>query len=193
MAKIEIDDTEYERLQRAMGLLTKLDGDPRTKPHLEAALKIQDPNLQTEADVAERMTKPVVEKFEAATAEIKGYFEKLTERDNAQAKAATEASITEAFTRLRGAGYTDEGIEKIKAIMVDRSVADPEAAAALFDKLNPPPAVADSNYSPPAWDLESVTGGQAGPSLKDWFENEDKAEAQAVAQTLNEIRLGKEA
>ncbi len=185
----EISDAELATLRNADALLRKLDADPRTKPGLEAAIKIHHPEVVTEAEKAEQLAKPFMEKVEGVAESLKARLDKLDERDAAAVTAQTESRITDAFARLRKDGFTDDGIEKIKTLMVDRNIADPEAAAALFEKQNPP-VQEESSFSPSAWEVGSTA---PGTDLASFFKDEDKAADLMAAQVLNEIRVGKAA
>ena len=68
--------------------------------------------------------------------------------------------------------------------MQERAIGDPEAAALLFDKLNPPPAVIKDAFAPDSWNFEQ----NAGPDVKGLFENEDRWADKEAATVLNEMR-----
>ena len=82
-----------------------------------------------------------------------------------------DAEINAAFGRLREQGYTEEGIGKIKQLMVERKIADPEAGAALFDKINPAKPLEHSGFQPTSWNFGGM--GNDEPDTKMLFENED--------------------
>lgn len=187
----EVNDTELQILRNAHALLNKLENDPRTRDQFQGVIKVHHPEVVTEAETSERMVKPHLEKVEALAKTLQDRLDADTAARETAASAQTEADIAAAFGRLKKDGYTDEGIEKIKSIMVDRRIPDVEAAALVFEKQNPPTPHEESAFTPPQWDMGSLTGDQ-GPSVKDWFANEDAAEAKATAAVLNEIRVGRQ-
>lgn len=188
----EIADEELAVLKRSHEVLLKLN-QPTTRPMLEKALKTHYPDIQTEEDQATRLLEPQLKKLQdeviAPLAETVNAFK--TEREQAQERATAER-LENAFGRLKAdEGFTDEGLEQIKKLMVDRSIADPDAAAALFNKLNPPPPQEAASYQPQQWTLESATG--PGVDVAMLFQDEDRFEQQMIASTLNEIRVGRQA
>lgn len=180
----EITDQELEAAKKAIALLQTLQGNPESRAHFERSLKVVDPKYETAEDQAARLTKPYEEKLEA--------FEKRwAERDESEQKAKADAEAAEAeaklnsgFDRLRKDGVTDEGMEKITALMKERTIPDPEAAYALWQRQNPPPPAEQSAYKPQAWDLE----GDLMPNSEEWFMDPDGAEDRAIGQVLLEER-----
>jgi hypothetical protein len=68
-------------------------------------------------------------------------------------------------------GYTEEGIEKIKALMVERTIPDVDAATALFEKMNPPKPEAPSGYKATGWNFAQVNKDDVNGKLL--FEDPD--------------------
>lgn len=180
----EITDQELDVARRAVQLVQQLNGNPDARTHLERAMKVIDPKLRTSEEEAALLAKPYVERIEALEAMI-------TAREEAEKKAAEEreaaaalSRLEDGFGRLRQAGVTDEGMEKIKALMQERTIPDPEAAFALYQRNNPPPPPENASYKPQGWDFE----GDLMPDAKDWFTNTDQAEERAIGQVLLEER-----
>lgn len=187
---VTIPKSQLGVFQRGMALLNQLNGDARSQPLLEQAIKVHHPEVTTEEERLQAQVqphlKPVLEGIEA----IKARFAKEDEDKAARDQAAVESEITTAFERLAQTGYTEDGLGKIKQLMVDRKIADPEAAAALFDRLNPATTVGADSYTPQTWDLAAAHGGALGDH-KLLFENPDAWTEKAIPQVLSEIRSGR--
>lgn len=187
----EVADAELGILRNAYNVLAQMGGDPKAKTHLERALKAVKPEIETEEDVAARLAQPHVEKIDGLAAQMTEFLEAQKKRDEDNAAAQRTADVEAAFQRLEKAGYQEDGIAKIKQLMVDRAIADPEAAAALFDKQNPPQTNEQPAWTPTNWEIGSTTAPSA--DLKELFANEDAWADREAAKALNEIRLGQAA
>lgn len=187
----EITDQELALYRNGMALLQKLDANAEAKPFLERAIKTVMPNVQTEEDIAARFTAPLTEKVTGLETQLNAALAGLKQRDDDAATAQITGQLTDAFSRLQADGYTPEGLEKIKTLMVERKIADPEAAAALFDRQNPKPAVDNPAFAPSTWEIDSTAA--PGIDTKALFANEERWADQEAVNVLNEIRLGKAA
>lgn len=155
---VEVEEEQLATLQAAMKLLTELNQNPATRRQFEKAVKIIRPEVQTTDDIADAYAAPIREEFKQYTAKIDEFLTAQQEAAAARETADADRKRDEAFERLKAQGYTAEtGIPAIQRLMVDRNIADPEAAAALFDKLNPP--------------QEQYTGGSWEPNHYD-FKND---------------------
>jgi hypothetical protein len=95
----------------------------------------------------------------------------------------------EAFKSLRAQGYTDEGIEAVKDIMKNEGIKNPNHAAAIFDKMNPPQPAAPNGLASSSWNF----GGQgtADEDLKQLWTNEDAWADKEAIKTFQEFRTNK--
>lgn len=124
----EIDDDELKNLRAADALLKRLRGSPKTKSVVDGAIKTIFPETVIDDDFQEPMRNAIT----AIGTKLDKFLDAQTTREE-------DNKLEAAFGQLRtDGGYTDEGIDKIKKIMIDRKVADPFAAAAYYEKLNPP-------------------------------------------------------
>lgn len=188
----DIDAATLEVLQRSHNVLMKLNGAAETRPLLEKAIKHHFPEVTTEEEASQRLVAPQIEAFTRDVATpLMDELKAMREQREAQAAAATEAQISDAFTDIRRTRhYTDEGVEAIKKLMVDNSIADPYAAAARFAELNPPASQEAPGWTPSSWNIDqSVTDYD----LKGLFANEDSWADNMAQKALNEIRLGQAA
>lgn len=97
-----------------------------------------------------------------------------------------DTSLIAKLEKIRAArGYTDEGMEKLKGIMKEHLIADPEIAANHFDATQPKADPAEpSGYFPTSFIDESDKGTEP------WFQNEDAAADQEIKAILRESRAG---
>lgn len=191
MADVTISAQEHAIAQEALKLLNQMNSNPKSKGDLERAIKTVRPEVEIEADVAERYAGPVRLEVKALSDSFTAFVEDQRKRDADAAERLTNDTINGQFADLQRKGYTDEGVGEIKKIMVSRSIADPEAAALLFDKLNPKPVQENPGWIPQAWDVDSTT--RPGIDTKALFANEEKWADNEVGVVLNEIRLGQAA
>ena len=120
---------------RAMKLLSDMNSNPTARPLIEKAVKAVHPDVVTEEEKVtaqiEPHLKPVTDKRDL----VLKRFEEEDARRTAAEERQVEQDLDAGFDRLRARNYTDDGIEKIKQLMVERKVADPEVAAAYFESL----------------------------------------------------------
>lgn len=132
----EVSDSELAILRRAYGLLDSLYADKDVGHDFKHMLKKKYPQANVpEIDAAA----PYVARLEGIEKRFDEYLQK-------QAEASADSNLGTAFARLKEAGYTDDGVEKIKQLMVDRKIPDPQVAAAYFDKTAPKPDAMRPGY-----------------------------------------------
>lgn len=152
----DIGEEELGLMQRATSLLGRLNGNPEARRHLERSLKAVDPTIKTSDEQLDEVLAPRLEGVKALETRL---TERLAELD-ADKAARVEQTETQqydaAFGRLRQRdGLTEDGEREVLKLMVERKIADPEAAFALFQRLNPAPALDSSpSYIPQKWDFQ---------------------------------------
>src|SRR5215831_3524545 len=170
----EVNDTDLARMLRAQKLVDELLRSPQTKRKFERTIKEIDPTFVGSDDFDE----PIREEIKAIGDKLDSFLErhKTSEED---------AKLEAAFSQLRtDGGFTDEGIDKIKKIMVDRNVADPFAAAAYYEKHNPPPAPQrPSSFNGLGWGFGAKTDDEDAKLL---FDDEDAWTDKQVMAHFNE-------
>jgi hypothetical protein len=158
----EIDDNELRILRGSKAVMDKLVSNPETKYQAEALIKKNHPNVVTTADRA----KPFVDRMNATDKKIDDF---ITEIRNTKA----DGELNSSFGRLRSAGYTDEGIDKIKKIMIDEKIGNPEAVAAWWEKQNPPEPQEPSVFAPSDWGF-GASDAEKDEHLKLQWSDEDR-------------------
>lgn len=184
---VTLPKAQADALMRGMTLLQKLDSDPRSKALVEDAVKLHFPEVRTSKEETEAQIAPLMAPVRETLEKINARLEAEDTARKEAADKAVETRLETDFAKLSSQGYTNEGLEKIKALMIDRGIADPYAAAALFDKSQP--KVSDvSSYTPQNWDLGA--GHAQGDSLKELFANEDAWAEKQIGVVLNDMRGG---
>ena len=170
----EIDDAELAKLQTAQRLLNELTTSPKTKRAVERQIKQLHPDVVIQDD----FDAPVMD-------EIRAIGEKVDKFLTAQAESRDDSRLESAFGRLRSdGGFTDEGIEKLKKLMVDRKIADPLDAAKVWAAENPPPPPQrPSAFGGTSWGFGGKT---EEPDTKLLFEDEDAFAEQEAGRFFQE-------
>lgn len=177
MPMVEVDENELRALKNAYttlnGLYTK------DKVGTERLVKsVYGDKIRTSEDDAA----PLIEPYKKRLEELENWKKGLETRQSDWEK-------NEALASLRAQGYTEEGVEAIKKLMTDRKINDPEVAAALFDKLNPPQPSIPNGLQSNAWNF----GASNDDDLKELFKDEEAWADKEAIKTFQELRSGKAA
>jgi hypothetical protein len=125
----EIDDAELDVLRKGKALLDEMLRSPKTKRATERTIK----QLHPETVITDDFEEPLHN-------EIKSVGEKLDKFLEAQSTREQDNYLAARFDALRKDGsWQDEGIEKLKKLMVERKIPDPLDAAKVYEAENPPP------------------------------------------------------
>lgn len=184
---VELTDEEANAARRALQLVAQLNGNPEARRYLENGLKVLNPEVTTSDDVIANIRKPLEEEIAALKKQREDDIAAKAASDKEAAEALALKRMEESFNRLRtNEGLQPEGETKVREIMQSRGIYDPEAAFALFEKQNPRPVSEQASWTPQSWSVED----HVGPSAEDWFKNPDKAQDEAIAAVLTEMRRG---
>lgn len=139
MAKVEIDENQLAGLQKTAQIVQQMLSHPKARPLLQQAEKAFNPNLAIPEIDAQA---PILSEIEKVNKRLDEQEKAAREREEKAAKESAERTLRDTWGKGRGklksTGYTDEGIDKIEKLMEERGIADHDAAAALYDRLNPP-------------------------------------------------------
>lgn len=191
MAKREIEETEFLANQNLAAMLADVLNNKQAREMFLKAKKIARPNepipeLDAAAPIQEDLGKlrTEIESLRKASEDAK------TERDAAAKTAEFEAAWEKQKTKLKNQyGWLDDGIEKVVALATERGIPDLEAAAALYEKLNPPPAPVEPGGQS-RWNLNEMPR-EDGTDLKRLFDSrgEDNSTLnKMINDTLAEVR-----
>lgn len=146
---------------------------PKTKRDLQKLVKTVHPNVVTDDDLAE----PTIAPLKAELEELKA-FKKKYEDDQ------IESQFTSKFDQLKKDGWTEDGIEKLKDLMVKRQIPDVDAAAALFERQNPAPRPLSPAIKSNDWNI----GDPGDDKFKRLLEDPDRFARDEAAKVLNEVQ-----
>lgn len=174
MSQRNIDPNEAAQ---AWALLDSLLKNPETRTDALKLFKKWNPKASIpELDAAA----PVEKKFEELSKKLDDFL-------TAQKDKEVDGQIIGKLDAVRSKhGLTDEGVEKLKKLMVDKSIADPEDAIHVFNASQPPAEpTMPSGYFPTSFI------DQSDKSVEPWFQNEDAAADQEIMSILRETRAGR--
>lgn len=175
----QLSPQEQAETVQAARLLKSLHGNKAAYPLLKQAVKAANPNVSFSED---NLAAPYVARLDAIEKTVTDGFKSLKdEREN----AALQAQLGSMQERH---GFADKVMDEVKALMVERGIADPEAAALLYEKEHPAPQAPASS----SWGQASLLNAvDESDELKDWIANEDAACDREVGRALDEIKSGK--
>ena len=194
MAQVEIDETELSQYRTLSETVKRWMGNPDARRKVLEAQKAIDPNaIIPELDAAKPLEGALAKMDEKLTALDARLAKDAADREQAAKIAKLNSQWESGRSSLRSAGYTEEGIKKVEELMEKEGIANHDAAAAYYDKLNPPEvpvAPSNSGFDVLMNNFAAATGeDEAG--RKAMFENPDQWANTEIAKTLNEIRYGK--
>ncbi len=143
MATREIDETEYAQLRNLVGTLGKMMAHPEARGMVLKAQKTVNPDAVIPEIDAAAPLKAAQDELRAMLEADKA--ERKQEREDREQKTRVDefAARWEGKKRaLRDDGYSTEYVDGVEKLAQERGLADLDAAAALFDRLNPAPTVA---------------------------------------------------
>ena len=158
----EVNDQELAQLRGAKALLEKITTG-KTRREAEQLIKKVVPEVNTTDDVLE----PYVSQITALDKKIDDFI-------NHSKGERLDAKLARGINKLRSdRDYTDEGIEKLKKMMVDKQIPDIEVAADHYERLNPPVQQEPSLISPTSWGFGRDVDGPDKESVAALFKDED--------------------
>jgi hypothetical protein len=189
----EVDEAEYDRLQKLDRIARTIMGNPKSAKVMEQAYKIAEPTAPT----------PILDRDAAINEPLTALQKELADlrKERADDKADREkneklsqlsAQIDAGKLRLRRDGWTDDGLKSLDKFMEDRGLVDVEVAAAAYERMHPPASVANPSGSG-AWNfLEGISDGEA--DLKKLVEskgNDEMILSKMVRDGLSEFRTAR--
>jgi hypothetical protein len=171
-------------LQRGQLLLQKL-SQGTTRRKFENLVKEVVPEVETTDDQIAEFASPYVDELKAASDRFNKFVDDQEKDKNAGIEAAAAAKLSSDFASMRNEGLTEEGEARIRELMIERNIADPWAAFALWEKNNPKPPEGVASWEPDSWNLDANAVGRDNDGL---FANPDKWMEQEVHNVLAEMR-----
>lgn len=195
MAKIEIDEAEYNRLAALHGIASKIVANPAARRRLEEAQKLVDPNAPTPfLDQERTQLEPINALKTELSTEIAALKKEREDEKRENTLARIAADQEKGFRRLKTEHrYTDEGVEAIRKLMETKGLIDVDDAVAIFERANPPqmpstPSGAGMTGS--SWGFADVNT-DTDKSIQELIATKGAVDSVAdrmAAQALNEFR-----
>ncbi len=190
---IEVDELEHQNQQQLTRLYGSMMQDPKSRELLTKAAKIVNPKAVTpELDAKEEVYAEIRardEKIDALTARLDA---DKAEREQATQLQTFQQSWEQKRGSLRKLGYTDDGIEKIEQLAQERGIVDLEAAAALFDRMNPPQQVTPSSgFAPFDTFNPSDRDNENFKALMEAKGDDPMVENKMIREALDDYRSGR--
>ncbi len=192
MPKVEIDEAELLEHRRMRGVIAKITADPKRKAQLEMLHKAVDPDVPTPTNDLLAPVDAAVSAVSKEMADLKKQLEdEKKESEKQRNLAQLSARVDDGLASLKRAGWMDEGIAKVKAIMEEKGLLDVDDAVAIFERRNPPPAPIAPGGSG-AWNfMDGGVANDGDADIKRLIETKGENDAlinQMVNKTLLEVR-----
>ncbi len=192
---IEIDEGEYKRLSALAQTAQAIYQHPEGRLMLEKAEKLVNPKAATPALDAHAAQIAPLEEINKKIGELTEMIGKDKADRETQAKIDQVAKMQEdAFARLRNnSGYTEAGIERVKAIMAEKGILDPVDAAIIWERREPQNQIATPTGSNSVPLIEKLQSNQ-DESIKQLFETRGESPAaleKLIQGALEEVRGGR--
>jgi len=141
MAKIEVDEEQYNLGMRTLQTMRRIAANPKNARALEAMHKEVDPNVATPLADADKVANSRVEALEKQLSDMEKKHDDERKKDEEERAQGLLKSKWEAGRQaLRDRGFSTAAIEKIeKDIMEKEGIVNHEIAADHWEKMNPPP------------------------------------------------------
>ena len=154
-------------------LARKLSSDPKTRRGFQQLLKANDPNLPI----------PELDTEARVLTAIKPYAEKLALLEQKEIERTATANINAKRAALRDKGYSQEKIDSIEKLMIEKQIPSHDTAAQFFEMQNktaiPAPSVIHQVQMPVKGDDIKKAGG-----IGKWARSEAHA-------AIDDIRSGR--
>lgn len=190
MAKIEVDESEFQRLEGIRATVAKIASLPEGKRLIQKAHKLVDPNALTpdlDADEAKNsQNSEWQKKFEELQTTVQA------DRDKREADAnlaAANARWESGRRALRESGWTPQGIEGVEKLMQEKGIADHEVAAAYIEKTQGPNEIVTPRaFGGFDWLEPPKEGDEFLKSLLDNRGEADGAVLKAASEAIRDVR-----
>jgi len=182
--QVLLDRGQLDTFQRAVLLLDKL-SKGETKRDFERLVKKIVPEVETTEEIAAEYARPALDKVDALSTRLEEFLTSQEADKKTREESEALLRLTESFGRLRSQGLTEKGEEEVRRLMMDRNIPDPEAAFALFEKMNPKPPEGPASWEPQGWNLDT---NAVERDVKGLFADPERWGDAEVANVINEIR-----
>jgi membrane-associated HD superfamily phosphohydrolase len=180
MSLVQVDESELATLKAAYDLQNKL-YTGKNKRGYEKLLKEEfGERVQTTDDIADQYTAPLKKELD----ELREWKKSLEEKEQ-------DNHLKQTFESLKNTrGYTDEGIGQIQKIMLEKKIADAEAAADHWEKKNPAKPAESNGFGESGWNFTDEIS-QENSDAANWFANPDRMFDKVARETIDSIKQSK--
>lgn len=192
MPTIEVEEVEFTRRENLRRAVEQMMAHPKASRLVEQALKEVDPTAKTprlDADAqAEAARKGETDRLAALEAK---YESDKAERDKADRLRGLETSWEKGRAKLKAAGYSDEGLTAVEALMEKHNIIDHDVGQSHFEKLHPPAETATPSGYGSSWNFFEQQSADGQDNIKKLIESQgedDHITNKMIAETLNEVR-----
>jgi hypothetical protein len=170
---VEVDSDELSNFKAAYDLQNTL-FNGKSKRSYEKVLKEQfGDKIQTTDDLAATYTAP-----------IRKELDELKAKERKREEDVQDAELKAAFDRLKSERqFTDEGIQAIQRIMIEKKIPDVEAAADHWERKNPPKVAESNGFRDTGWNFD-----EKDSEADQWFANPDRMFNKVAAETIQQVR-----
>lgn len=192
MAKVEVDEEQWNASQRTLATMRRIASDPQRARRLEALHKETEPTVSTPLADADRVANERVNKLEEQLSEFRKSSEEQRKKDEEErAQGLLKGQWESGRQKLRDQGFTDAAIEKIeKEIMEPKGIVDHEDALTIYEKKYPPQAPAMPGGTGP-WNFLETPPEDKDSDIKrliDTRGNSDVLTDKMAREALNDFR-----
>jgi|SRR5215469_7864452 len=192
MAKIEVDEEQWNMGQRTLQTMRRIASNPKHALALEAMHKDVDPNVATPLADADKRANARVEALEKQISEMeKKYDDERKKGDEERAQGLLKSKWDLGREKLHDQGFSYEAIDKLeKEVMEPKGIVDHEVAAAYWEKQNPPPPPAMPG-GVGAWNFLETSPEDKDSDIKRLIDsrgNSDVLTDKMAREALNEFR-----
>jgi len=192
MAKIEVDEEQFNLGQRTLQTMRRIAAKPENARALEAMHKGVDPSVATPLADADKIANARVADLEKQIADMKKEQDderKKTETERAQGLLKSQWETGR--QKLIDQGFSPAAIDKLeKEVMEPKGIVDHEIAAAWWEKQNPPPPPAMPGGVGP-WNFMETSPDDKDSDIKRLIEtrgNSDVVTDKMARDALTEFR-----
>jgi hypothetical protein len=192
MAKIEVDEEQYNLGMRTLATMRKIASNPKNARALEVMHKEIDPSVSTPLADADKIANERVATLEKQLVDMRKENEDARKKDDEErAQGLLKTKWEGGRQKLRDQGFSESAIDKIeKEIMEKEGIVNHEAAAAYWEKMNPPPPPAMPG-GVGAWNFLETPAEDKDSDIKRLIEtrgNSDVLTDKMAREALNDFR-----
>lgn len=149
---MEIDDKQFEELNKAHALLKALYSDATVGVPFKRLVKQRFPGTimpdLDAIDAAAAAGTTLEKRFDEFGKQISGKIDSFLEDRKKESENARVAAFEQEFSKVvKDRGYTKEGEEKLLGLMKERGIHSPTDAAIIFEATQPKPASKPRQFS----------------------------------------------